>query len=162
MKASNELLKGFKSSPSSENTRAIPGAVFHFLTQAHETNGGSSLIKITVHRGSEPPRHVHSREDESYFILKGSIRYSVGEDEIIVNEGDYVYLPKNIPHSFELQSEKAEVLMWMSPAGLEQWFWDNSTPAPDGNMLPVPQGPPPPHVIERFVSSLREYGVEMR
>ena|SRR5688572_2585233 len=162
MKASNELLKGFKSSPSSHNTRAIPGAVFHFLTRGHETNGGDSLIKITVQRGSEPPKHVHSREDESYFILKGSIRYSVGGDEITVSEGEYIYLPKNVPHSFQLLSEKAEVLMWLSPAGLEQWFWDNSIPAPDGNALPVPQGPPPSHIIENFVSSLREYGVEMK
>jgi quercetin dioxygenase-like cupin family protein len=161
MKASNELSKGFKSSPSSENTRAIPGAVFHFLTRGYETNGGPSLIKITVQRGSEPPKHVHSREDESYFILKGSIRYSVGADEITVSEGEYIYLPKNVPHSFQLLSEKAEVLMWISPAGLEQWFWDNSIPAADGNALPTPQGPPPPHVIEHFVSSLREYGVEM-
>jgi quercetin dioxygenase-like cupin family protein len=161
MKASNELSKGFKSSPSSENTRAIPGAIFHFLTQGHETNGGPSLIKITVQRGSEPPKHVHSREDESYFILKGSIRYFVGADEFIVSEGEYIYLPKNVPHSFQLLSEKAEVLMWLSPAGLEQWFWDNSIPAADGNALPTPQGPPPPHVIEHFVSSLREYGVEM-
>jgi quercetin dioxygenase-like cupin family protein len=162
MKALNELSKGFKSSPSSENTRAIPGAVFHFLTHGNEINGSPSLIKITVQRGSEPPKHVHSREDESYFILKGSIRYSVGADEIIVSEGEYIYLPKNVAHSFQLLSEKAEVLMWLSPAGLEQWFWDNSNPAPDGNALPVPQGPPPPHVIEHFVSSLREYGVEMR
>ena len=36
-----ELLKGFKSSPSPENTRAIPGAVFHFLAMGNETNGKS-------------------------------------------------------------------------------------------------------------------------
>lgn len=156
-----ELLKGFKSSPSPENTRAIPGAVFHFLALGNETNGRHSLIKITVQRGAEPPKHTHSREDESYFILKGSICYAVGEEEITVNEGEYIYLPKNVPHSFQVLSENAEVLMWISPAGLEQWFWDNSKPAPDGEALAVPQGPPPVHIIEHFVTSLREYGVEM-
>ena len=75
-----ELLKGFKSSPSPENTRAIPGAVFHFLAMGNETNGNQSLIKITVQRGAEPPAHTHSREDESYFILAGSITYTIGEE----------------------------------------------------------------------------------
>lgn len=156
-----ELLKGFKSSPSPENARAIPGAVFHFLSMGNETNGNQSLIKITVQRGAEPPAHTHSREDESYFILTGSIRYTIGEDVITVNAGEYVYLPKDVAHKFELVSEKAEVLMWISPAGLEQWFWDNSAPAPDGKPLPLQAGPPPSHVIEHFVNSLREYGVEM-
>ena len=113
-----ELLKGFKSSPSAENTRAIPGAVFHFLAMGNETNGNQSLMKITVQRGAEPPAHTHSREDEAYFILAGSITYTIGEDIITVNEGEYVYLPKNVPHKFEIVSEKAEVLMWISPAGL--------------------------------------------
>jgi quercetin dioxygenase-like cupin family protein len=161
MKTSMELLKGFKSSPSPENTRAIPGAVFHFLAMGNETNGNQSLMKITVQRGAEPPAHTHSREDEAYYILAGSITYTIGEDIITVNEGEYVYLPKNVPHKFEVVSEKAEVLMWISPAGLDEWFWDNSAPAPDGKPLPFQQGPPPSHVIEHFVNSLREYGVEM-
>jgi quercetin dioxygenase-like cupin family protein len=153
--------KGFKSASSPENTRAIPGGVFNFLSMGHETEGSHALMRIIVNRGAEPPAHTHSREDESYYILKGSIRYRVGEDVITVNEGEYVYLPKGIPHKFELLTEQAEVLMWISPAGLDQWFWDNSVPAPDGNQLPMPQGPPPPQVIEHFVKSLREYGVEM-
>ena len=161
MNATMELLKGFKSSPVPENTRAIPGAVFHFLTMGSETNGRHSLMKIIVHRGAEPPRHTHSREDESYFILKGSISYTIGDDVIDVNEGEYVYLPKDVPHSFKVLSEQAEVLMWLSPAGLEQWFWDNSTPASEGKALTLPPGPPPPHVVEHFVNSLRLYGVEM-
>jgi quercetin dioxygenase-like cupin family protein len=117
----------------------------------HETEGRHSLMRIIVNRGAEPPAHTHSREDESYYILKGSIRYTIGEDVITVDEGEYVYLPKGLPHKFEILTEQAEVLMWISPAGLDQWFWDNSAPAPDGNQLPMPQGPPPAHVIDHFV-----------
>jgi quercetin dioxygenase-like cupin family protein len=156
-----KLLKGFKSAPSSENTRAIPGGVFNFLSMGHETEGRHALMRIIVNRGAEPPAHTHSREDEAYYILNGSIRYTVGEDVITVDQGEYVYLPKGIPHKFELLTDQAEVLMLISPAGLDQWFWDNSAPAPDGNQLPMPQGPPPQHVIDHFVKSLREYGVEM-
>ena len=156
-----EQLQGFKSAPTPENTRAIPGAVFHFLAKSEETNGSFSLIKITVQRGAEPPAHTHSRKDESYFILRGSIRYTIGEDQITVNEGEYVYLPKDLPHSFQILSNQAEVLMWISPGGLDEWFWDNSVPAPEGKPLPIANEPPPPAVIEDFVTSLGTYGVTM-
>ena len=89
------------------------------------------------------------------------IRYTIGNEKVIVNEGEYVYLPKDLSHSFEILSETADVLMWLSPAGLETWFWDNSAPTPDGKPLPIHQGPPTAHLIEHFVSSLRSYGVEM-
>ncbi len=156
-----ELLKGFKTGPSPKNTRAIPGAVFSFLARGSETDGRHALIKILVEKGAEPPAHTHTREDESYFILKGSIEYTIGGDKLTVKEGEYVYLPKDVPHSFTILSERAEVLMYISPAGLDQWFWDNSTPAPDGKSLPVPQGPPPADVIKHFVTSLQAYGVQM-
>ena len=156
-----DLKKGFKNSPSAENTRAIPGAVFNFLSMGSETEQRHALIRIVVNRGAEPPAHTHSREDESYYILNGTVRYTIGNDIVTVSEGEYVYLPKDAPHKFEVITAQAELLMWLSPAGLDQWFWDNSTPAPDGNALPMPQGPPPAHVIEHFVNSLRAYGVEM-
>ena len=155
------LQKGFKASPTAENTRAIPGAVFNFLSMGVDTEGRQALIRIVVNRGAEPPAHTHSREDESYYVVKGRVRYTIGQDIITVNEGEYVYLPKDIPHQFEVLTEQAEVLMWLSPAGLDQWFWDNSAPSPDGKALPMLQGPPPPHVVSHFVTSLREYGVEM-
>ena len=82
-----ELLKGFKNGSLSDNMRAIPGAVFNFLAKGHETDGRHALIKIFVQRGAEPPPHAHSREDESYFILKGSIRYTIGDKRLTVNEG---------------------------------------------------------------------------
>ena len=101
------LLKPFKTAPSAENTRAIPGGVFNFLTMGSQTDGRHSLIRIVVNRGAEPPAHTHAREDESYYMLKGSIRFTVGEDVIVVKEGEYVYLPQDVPHKFELLSEQA-------------------------------------------------------
>lgn len=152
----------FISKPDSENTRAIPGAVFNFLVRGEQTGNSFSLVKIEVQHGNEPPAHTHTKEDEFYYILKGSIKFIVGGAVIIANEGDCVYLPMHTQHAFEVQNEKAEVLMWMSPAGLDQWFWDNSVPAPGMKPLPLQQGPPSAAVIEHFVKSLGEYGVVMQ
>src|SRR5688572_28612579 len=128
---------GFSSSGTPENSRAIPGALFHFLAGGEQTNGSFSLIFIEVHKGNEPPAHTHQREDESYYILEGNIRFWIGEKVIDAKAGDFVHLPKGIPHKFELQSDVVKELMWIAPAGLEKWFWDNSVPSPDMRPLPL-------------------------
>lgn len=151
----------FLSKGTPENSRAIPGALFHFLAKGEQTANASSLIYIEVYKGNEPPAHTHRNEDESYYILEGAIRFWVGDQVIDAKAGDFVHLPKNIPHRFELQSEMVRELMWLTPSGLETWFWDNSVPAPDMKPLPVMTAPPPPEMIAHFVQSLSEYGVEM-
>ena len=152
---------GFLSNGTPENSRAIPGALFHFLAGGEQTNNLFSLIYIEVYKGNEPPAHTHQREDESYYILEGAIRFWIGEKVIDAKAGDFIHLPKGIPHKFELQSDCVKELMWMTPSGLDKWFWDNSAPAPDMRPLPVMTEPPPPELITHFVQSLSEYGVEM-
>jgi hypothetical protein len=73
-----------------------------------------------------------------------------------------MYLPKGVTHQFHVLSESARLLMWISPASLDEWFWQNSAPAPDGKPLPVPQGPPPQEAVNHFVSTLAEYSVIMQ
>jgi quercetin dioxygenase-like cupin family protein len=151
----------FSSNRTPENARAIPGALFHFLASGQQTNNLFSLIYIEVHKGNEPPAHVHQYEDENYYILEGAVRFWVGDQVIDVAAGGFIHLPKGIPHKFELQSDCVKELMWMTPSGLEKWFWDNSVPATDMKPLPVMTGPPPAEVIAHFVQSLSAYGVDM-
>src|SRR5688572_28475694 len=135
---------GFISNGTPENSRAIPGALFHFLAKGEQTNNAFSLIYIEVYKGNEPPAHTHKLEDESYYILEGKIRFWIGDQVIDAKAGDFVHLPKGIPHKFELQSDSVKELMWMTPSGLDKWFWDNSAPAPDMQAMPVMTAPPPP------------------
>src|SRR5690349_12996669 len=94
--------KPFLSGPHPDNSRAIPGALFHFLATGDKTGGQFSLIYIEVHKGNEPPAHTHNNEDESYYILEGEIKFWVGDDVFVAKAGDFVHLPKHIPHRFEL------------------------------------------------------------
>jgi quercetin dioxygenase-like cupin family protein len=152
---------GFLSHGTPQNSRAIPGALFHFLASGEHTNNLFSLMYIEVYKGNEPPAHTHQREDESYYILEGSIRFWVGDKVIDAKAGDFIHLPKGVPHKFELQSDRVKELMWMTPSGLEKWFWDNSVPATDMRALPIMTAPPSSEVIAHFAQSLSRFGVEM-
>ncbi|MDI3318338.1 quercetin 2,3-dioxygenase [Pinibacter soli] len=92
------------------------------LVSSEETNGSFSLLKMSMRKGFGPPLHVHEREDESNYILEGEIMYQIGEQTIIARAGDYVLLPKKIPHTFQLISETASTLLLITPGGFEEMF----------------------------------------
>ena len=49
--------------------------------EKNDTNGTFSLLEATLAPGNEPPPHVHSREDELFYVLEGEFDiYVVGEE----------------------------------------------------------------------------------
>ncbi|MGQ9706801.1 MAG: cupin domain-containing protein [bacterium] len=47
------------------------------------------------------PLHKHPKSDELFFILKGRIKFKVGDKELIASVGDIVQGKMDIPHTFE-------------------------------------------------------------
>jgi uncharacterized cupin superfamily protein len=50
--------------------------------------------------GKRVPLHKHPTTDELFFVLKGKIKFIVGDQEFIAGPGDVVKGKMNIPHSF--------------------------------------------------------------
>ena len=51
--------------------------------------------------GKRVPLHKHPTTDELFFVLKGRIKFKVGEKEIVAIKGDLVQGRMDVPHSFE-------------------------------------------------------------
>jgi len=51
--------------------------LFTFIATAEETGGAFAVLRCKLRRGFEPPKHVHTKEEESYVILDGEIIYEV-------------------------------------------------------------------------------------
>jgi uncharacterized protein YjlB len=84
--------------------------------------------------------HLHTREDEIFMLIKGTALVWSGEQEMELNEGGIIYLPRNIPHAYRITSERADLLMIATPSGIEGMFRhagrDLSTPRPEGFEIP--------------------------
>lgn len=46
------------------------------------------------------PTHVHTCESEAWFVLDGTITYRAGTELVELTAGDFIYLPRNVPHAF--------------------------------------------------------------
>src|SRR5262245_52171294 len=66
-----------------------------------ETTGNFAVGYLTAAPMSGPPLHMHTREDEWFYILKGEFTFQVGEKRITAGPGTSVFAPRNIPHTFQ-------------------------------------------------------------
>jgi quercetin dioxygenase-like cupin family protein len=88
-----------------------------------ETTGGAfALIEQLAPRGSGSPLHVHSREDEWFYVIEGELTFWVGGDTIVAPAGSFVFGPKGIAHTFLVSSDQARFLLGAEPAGFEDFM----------------------------------------
>lgn len=158
-RASTEL-KTFKRTPSLELSRWYMGMLLTNLVAKQDTNQAFSLLEATLAPGNEPPPHVHSREDELFYVLEGEFDVYVGEEAYQARTGECVFLPKLKPHAFLIRSPRLRVLILYTPGGLEEAFHRVSSPA---QKLELPDGAITYSMSdsEQTAQRFAEYGVRL-
>jgi quercetin dioxygenase-like cupin family protein len=114
---------------------------------AAQTGGGFTLIEWSAPAGFGPPRHQHDLEDEAFYLLAGEITVDCGDKHWTVGPGDFVFLPRGIPHSFMVAGDLARGLLITTPAGFERFAADLGRPAEHPG-LPEPSAPDIPRLLE--------------
>jgi mannose-6-phosphate isomerase-like protein (cupin superfamily) len=95
-----------------------------FMTFGDETGERFSLVEHPMGpRALAAPLHLHTREDEYSYVVKGRMGALLGDEVVYAEEGDYVYKPRNQWHTFwNAGDEPAYILEIISPAGFERFF----------------------------------------
>ena len=153
-------LKAFKRTKSLETSMWYMASLTTYLVEATDTNGDFGLMESVLVPGNEPPPHVHSREDELYYLLEGEFDVYVGEEAFKVETGACVFLPKLTPHAFVIRSPRLRLLLLITPGGLEGAFRGMASPARN---LELPTGMPTYSTadLQRTVQILEHYGVTL-
>jgi quercetin dioxygenase-like cupin family protein len=157
VKGSEAKLTPMLTNRNKENSYWYIGHLMTVLASSKQTDGRYALLRATERRGLEPPPHTHTKEDETFLILEGEVVYTVGNQTFNAKPGDAMFLPKNIQHSFKIQTEKLETLILLTPGGLENYFLEMSKPAEELQLPPMPQGPPD---IAKLIATASKYGVK--
>lgn len=139
-----------------DRLRWFVGSLNRVITTAEETGGAFGLMEQWARRGFSPPTHVHHREDSALYVLDGNIRVRVGTEESTVTAGQVAFLPRDVPHSFRVDSDNAHFLELVTPGGFEQYHIDASDPAEVASL--PPEQPPD---IARLLDAIVPYGAEI-
>jgi len=46
------------------------------------------------------PLHLHRRDDEAWYVLEGTLRVRVGDQEVEAQTGSAVFVPRGTPHTY--------------------------------------------------------------
>src|SRR5437764_6416928 len=119
--------------PGEGRTVAVVGDVYRFLATGEDTNGRYAVWEAVVPPGSGPPPHVHSREEEGFYVLEGEVTFTVNGERVVATAGTFANMPVGTPHSFKNESDRpAKMLLSVAPAGLEQMFFEVGVPLAEG------------------------------
>ena len=104
---------------------AHEGTDGQYIIKAVPGNTGvrMAVIEQATEPGVGPPWHLHTREDEVFYIIEGTIQFWRGTETFVRTAGAVEVLPRGIPHTFKnVGKTRARVLFTLLPDGLEKFF----------------------------------------
>jgi quercetin dioxygenase-like cupin family protein len=134
-----------------------PGDRYTFLVTGAESGGAYFAMEAWVPPGGGPPPHIHTREDETFYLLEGSMEFLLGEDRIMAGPGDFVNIPRGMVHCFRNTSdETSRMILTFTPAGIEGFFEETLDSAPSDSE-DVPDNVE--EVAARYAEAAPRYGM---
>ena len=145
--------------PGEGRTVAVVGDLYRFLAVSEDTDGRYTMWEAVVPPGGGPPPHIHSREEESFYVLEGEITFQIGDERIVAQPGTFANMPVGSLHSFKNETGKpAKMLISVAPAGLEEMFFEVGQPVQAGETPPLPTK----QDIEKLLTVAPRYGIEIK
>jgi len=93
------------------------------MITAADTGGRFSTLSVVLGPGDLVLPHSHRDEDEVSFVFRGRIGGRIGDHNVVVEEGGFLFKPRGIVHTIWNSTDvEATVLEFLSPAGLEDLF----------------------------------------
>ena len=104
--------------------RGSLSSVIDVKISGKDTDGDLAIFEQTgVLQGRGWPMHIHHLQDKTFYVTAGEFLFMVGEEKHQLNAGDFIFLPRKVPHAWSQISETGKVTLTLQPAGkLEAFF----------------------------------------
>jgi mannose-6-phosphate isomerase-like protein (cupin superfamily) len=106
---------------------------------ATSDSGGAVFVIENTNRGrGGPARHLHTEQEELFYVLEGEYVIDVGRERFTLGPGDSVLAPRKLPHVWAyVGNARGRLLITFTPAGQMEAFFREVSKA---NAMP-PQDP---------------------
>jgi len=137
----------------------VLGDLYTFKATGKETGGSFTVMDQIIQPQGGPPPHIHHREDETFYVLEGRFSFLCGGKQSVFETGSFIHIPKGTLHTFKNLDEKpGRLLVTITPAGLEEFFYTIGIPTASQPTPPVFD----PSVVEKIIAIAPEYQMEIR
>jgi quercetin dioxygenase-like cupin family protein len=125
-----------------------------------QTGDRISLVEIEMPAGSDTPLHRQPFDDETLYVLSGTLVVHLDGEEQAVGPGGIVFIPREVPHALRAEDD-VKLIIFGIPAGQERYFRALSVPAPARELPPPPTAPPHPAAAIAVQQTAFLNGVEL-
>lgn len=96
-----------------------------------DTSGRFSAQLGTIQPNFFNPPHVHTREDEVFYVLEGELTLRVADRKLTLHAGELAYAPAGLPHQvFNRTNKPTKTLVLLTGDTIEQAFLDAAGKTP--------------------------------
>jgi quercetin dioxygenase-like cupin family protein len=93
------------------------------MITGQDSAGAISMFEFIIGPRQGPPRHVHHREDETYYVLTGEFLFEVGGTKYSLLPGATIFAPRDVPHCWaNVATAESRMIMACTPGGFEGFF----------------------------------------
>ena len=104
------------------------GSMMAFKATRASTNGAFSLMERTLPPGGrKPPHHVHTNCEEAFYVLDGTVEFSLGETTTIGRRDTFVLVPGGVAHTFGNAGPTEARLLVMHAPAMDAYFEELQT-----------------------------------
>ena len=136
----------------------IVGDTMTLKATADSTDGNLVLLENLTAPGGGPPPHLHTDEDEFFFVLDGDFEIRIGDDVHALGPGGFAFVPRGTVHNFRnVTDAPARILVGFTPGRIDGFFRAAGRPATD-------DGPAPPldaDEMARTEATAAKYGLRL-
>lgn len=132
------------------------GQVGRALASTEETGGAMSVMTALGPAGRPIPLHVHEKEHDYFFCVRGRIQVWADGQSRILNPGDVASVPPGVVHAYQFHGHYSQFMGPIAPAGWDRFFDFTGTPY-DGPAYPQVDPSPPP--FEKFGAAQEKFGM---
>ncbi|HXE57819.1 MAG TPA: quercetin 2,3-dioxygenase [Gemmatimonadales bacterium] len=137
----------------------VVGDTYTFKAVGRDTGGRLTVWEAEIPPGAGPPPHLHREQDEAYYVLDGELEVRDGDRTFMAERGSFVFIPRGAVHCFRNVGQRpSRMLLWMTPAGFEDFLLAVGQPARPGEAAP-PLGP---EELAKTVELAPRHGMELR
>ena len=117
------------------------------------TASANRMAVMTVEvppEGFVPP-HTHDKEEESYFMLEGTMLMQLGSQELTIAPGDFVHVPAGTIHGYKNNSHQGvRFLAWSVGGAIDEFFTEMAETIREM-----------PDDLPKMPAILEKYGIQM-
>ncbi|MFB9592808.1 MULTISPECIES: cupin domain-containing protein [Streptomyces] len=112
--------------PGDGETIVLGGTRMRILEDGSHTGHRLAIAESVLAPHTQgPPQHRHAGHDEGFYVLSGTVRFTVGDEDHDAAAGTLVVVPPGAPHTFaNLTGQPAVMLSTFTPDLYVQYFRD--------------------------------------